>query len=690
MNRGLVYKELRELWVPAAIYVAIAVALRACAREGISGPGEVADLYIFGGLLIAAVAAGGHTMARERAHGTEAFLHSLPLSRARMLLVKVIAAGALLAVVYLVVAPLGLLTREANPTEHGGYLWQWRPALVEVMPYHLAGAVALYFAGCLFSSVTKSTLNAAFAGCILFVALFLGWYAVIGRDPLIPYEAYIGVLTWNLPARAAIGLVLMLGGAALVASYLAFSRTPMLEGGRRALRAYALAPPLVIAAGVLFLIGAYWFGEPAVSDIQSIRRAHLSPDRERIVLECATRFADDQLWLMDADGSNATNITRAKSIDPLWLADSRHVLFTYQLAVDPEGYRKVECLADTRTGGIMQIRGYQWFDRPADSYPLSCSLEHDPRLISPSGRYVVLGQKGEAQLVDEYRIVQVRPEIRATDVTWDHHALFLGWRPNEGSVVISRTPDTIVEIPFPAGTPLYLVTTGPAVEHDHVRSIQISPDTRWIAWVTSTDQYEPKNVTTYLKNTETGAWVKMRGQPMKNGWSPNARFLWTFMRRKTPQGHPMVEIRLVDLSSGRIVVPEFMHRVREWGLYAERLPEYEKYLAWDRQRSRAVLQAYLYEPGSQVGRNGDEAQAVLMVTDADGSNPIALRSTDYSGFGFAEYFRIGGWSADGKIIGIADYPRNRDLDGGRVIIVDPRSGDERVLLDVGSQEEEPR
>ncbi|MFO7946277.1 MAG: ABC transporter permease, partial [Armatimonadota bacterium] len=678
MIRGLVYKEIRELWVPAAIYLGVLLVLKLGAVYGLD-VSRIARQLVLVGLPILALIAGAYTFARERSHGTEMFLHSLPYSRRTVWLVKMLTNLGVFAVVYgLAIALGGLATFSWQEwAKQPTVIWWWQEGWETVLKWNIATSIALWCAGAFFSSIRWSPMGAAWTGGFGFALAAFAWLSAIDAFGL--YQAYLGDLSINMPPSTTVILAATLGTAAITASYLAFIDTCPLEGTQRTVRTCVLGILLLIAGGALFIGGVYWLGEPEICPVHSIYAARLSPDGEKMVLFTSRPYSVGQLWVANADGTGIRNIMRTNSEGPLWLGGSGHLLFDYSFGGEWfSRYRDVAGMADVKTGDIVWLGEYEWFDGPSRRSPIPCSPLHRPELISPSGRYAVLGYNKESGGLGERRVVQLLPELKATAMAWDRETYVLRWSSDESAIFVSEDGAQVMRVPFPEGGAGRTIATAPDVPKKHIRCLGISPHGRWVAWVVAEDAWDEWERRTYLKDTRTGRTVTMAGQPMKNGWSPDGRFLWFCGNDETPQGHPVVTVRLVDLSTGRVFTPELMGLVEKWGLYLQQPHTYMGHIRWSRDGSRAVFQDTLYVPGAKPEYITESGPAVLIVADADGSNPVALRDAGYPGLGFAEYFDIGGWSPDGEIIGVVDH--------AQVISLDPDTGERRVLLSVPDTE----
>jgi len=118
----------------------------------------------------------------------------------------------------------------------------------------------------------------------------------------------------------------------------------------------------------------------------------ISPDGQTIVF-VSDRRGNDNLWLMDADGSNPRPLlldSRSRMVEPVWLPDGTGVLFTRLHVTDYGIYRSEDRLWKVTLDG--QAEPLLEKDQPASTGRFSGSERLSWPSVTPDGRQVYFGR----------------------------------------------------------------------------------------------------------------------------------------------------------------------------------------------------------------------------------------------------------------------------------------------------------
>jgi ABC-type transport system involved in multi-copper enzyme maturation permease subunit len=331
--KALIWKEMRETLRPfAAVFVVMAalalvpfglaqhLGANASLIAGTVGLASLAPLYL--------VWVGANALARERAAGTLEVLGALPVTRARVWMVKVGVALVQVLVIGLVTAAIATsLTQNWYAANHFVAY-----ALSNVAAACVVG-LFLFSLGLITSGVRQTPFDA-----LLFTALLLLGTVVAGlflSTDLLPRLCgpQLGIIYPGIPGWTFGVLALTLSIVFLSASAAGWIRTAPLAYEARQWRTVRWALALLVVAVPGFFLGVRYLGQPRRADIAMLTATTLSPDGQWIAFDdCpGLREIDNcRLWLMRTDGTGLRCLSRRPAEHGfVWSADSRRLYFTW-------------------------------------------------------------------------------------------------------------------------------------------------------------------------------------------------------------------------------------------------------------------------------------------------------------------------------------------------------------------------
>lgn len=493
--------------------------------------------YYYCLMLAVLVSFGGATFARTAANPESRFLWLWPVSRLRMVLVRVplyLALGALTIVFSFLICGLML---------HFGGHDPWAVLFHEILfePWFLPVGVAVL---CLVFSLTLLWSQ------VLETALAVLLVLVTGAGLL---SAGVWLLTRHLPAaygpflnpaagealtgeHGLTGTVTWLGAAlallALLAAGIGAVRAPLLETRRRAAVSLTALGLLLIGAAAVALPVLFPLTNPPPERLGELLGSEggMLYSASLIVDETgrhALMSADSSgLWAIDLQSGDRRHLSRG---DVGWIQiTGSGPLVAFNI------YGQV-WVADLETGRLRRA--------PSVGYPFT---------LSPTGRYWLQVDGQGLRMISSDR----ETLLLGTD------DVLLGWAPDERAAYVAREymgKRSIRRVSLPDGA-----------ERVIARGVQVmgissgvSPAGEWISQYAHTPTRDG-DVLSSIISTRTGKTFDFQGVP--EAWSADDRYLWVHLRR------PSMQLRVLDTETQSFVAtigPKQLGGGRPYGVWAE-------------------------------------------------------------------------------------------------------------------------
>ncbi len=643
--KALIWKEVRELAVPAAVVVAIQALL---ALNGLRYPESSNGLRMLPSVFLLLVGpllgllAGCWALARERQWGTDILQGAMPVSRARIWSVKLVTALLVLALVY---ALLVGLTAIAHPEFLTDFLLEAEEFGVASLWLHIAITFFMFAMGFVLSGIRRHAFEAVLVAALS--CLLLGLFWMFLTADVLPrfWGPQLGMLYTATPVTTPILLAVLLGGGLLIASGYGFIGAPPLAYGRRYWRTVALGTALFVVTVPLFFVGVRYLGEPGPEDIGQIDWASTSPDGERIVfadwfypLGGISPTGEMRLWLMRGDGTSLRCLARGPVITSSWSGDSRQVGVIWG---DHQAHFHFLPAKKLVWAWLLDLSTDQWTRLPVEYASDRYGVD-----FSPQGNYLEV----------ENTFFRLKPRVEAISARLPDRAgvsASYDWASDDSRVYFSREDKDkprvrgLWAMEMPGGKFVGPLARRPA----GFSGPTILPGAEWIQWRHTEEIRKEGQDTEYvyraiLERLDGTARIELAGSPFANIRSRSLRYLWVRRDRA---------IEIVDLEQQRVIRK----------LSGEAWEGHPIVLIhWSQDGKKAAFHTQR-RPASEEESAGP---LQLWAANADGSQLRHLAE----GSGASNEFVIGGWTADGGVVVVRDHKE--------IVSLDAETGEETILL----------
>jgi len=642
--KALIWKEVREMAVPAAVVVAIQALLTLNDLrfpESSNIPTVLPSLFLFFGGPLLGLLAGCWAIARERQGGTDILQGAMPVSRARIWSVKLVTALLVLALVY---ALLVGLTAIAHPEFLTDFLLEAEEFGVVSLWLHIAITFFMFALGFVLSGIRRHAFEAVLVAALS--CLLLGLFWMFLTADVLPrfWGPQLGILYSVTPVTTPILLAVLLGGGLLIASGYGFIGAPPLAYGRRYWRTVALGTALFVVTVPLFFVGVRYLGEPQAEDIGQIDWASTSPDGEWIgfvdwfyPFNGISPTGEMRLWLMRSDGTSLRCLARGPVITSSWSGDSRQVGVIWG---DHQAHFHFLPAKKLVWAWLLDLSTDQWTRLPVEYASDSYGMD-----FSPGGNYLEV-ENTFFRLKPRLETISARLPDRA-GVSSNH------WAADDSRFYFSRKDKDDPQVQhlwameMASGRLVGPLATSPP----GFRAPHILPGGEWVEGqrvreFPRGDYTSYEGVEAMVQRLSDGETFEVQGWPFSNIRARSLRYLWVQRGRA---------IEIVDL--------EQQHVIRKLSGEAWEGKPLGR-LHWSRDGTKAAFRTQWRSPESRE----DNGPVHLWVANGDGTGLRYLKEGDRRYWGF----EVAGWTADGRIVVVVDQKR--------LVTLDPDTGEETILL----------